>query len=415
MLISIDELSGTSLETSKDTSAGTAKEPVLNFHKICQLESGVFEPKRTLANDAAMLIYTSGTTGNPKGVLHAHRVLLGHLPGVEVSHDFLPEIGDRFWTPADWAWIGGLLDVLMPSLHHGISVVAYRFPKFDALQAIKLMHQYEVRNVFLPPTVLKMMKSLPDKHFHNLNLRSVGSGGETLGVELIEWGRRMFGVTINEFYGQTECNMIISSCSALEAANPGLMGRAAPGHTVRIINSGTGQCVDDNEEGEIAVLSPDPVMFLHYWKNIDATNAKFIDGPEGRWLLTGDRGVRQPSGKFRFVGREDDVITSSGYRIGPAEIEDCLVSHPSVQLAGVVAKPDELRGSIIVAFVTLNEDVVANTELQLELGAWVKLRLAAHEYPREVIFITDMPMTTTGKIIRAKLREITLNNIDASR
>lgn len=401
-------------------SVNSTADLAINFHDICREESTYFEPKRTKANDPALLIYTSGTTGNPKGVLHAHRVLLGHLPGVEISHDFLPQPDDRFWTPADWAWIGGLLDVLMPSLHHGISVVAYRFPKFDSLQAVELMKQYSIRNVFLPPTVLKMMKSLPDERFHDLSLRSIGSGGETLGAEIIEWGRRVFGVTINEFYGQTECNMIVSSCAALEPASPGLMGRAVPGHVVRIVDSETGLLINDDEEGEIAVLSPDPVMFIKYWNNTEATRDKYIQGsiPEseqtGQWLLTGDRGVREPSGKFRFVGRDDDVITSSGYRIGPAEIEDCLVSHESVQMAGVVGKPDELRGTIVVAFVLLNKGIAPNTALRTELVEWVKVRLAAHEYPREVTFIAQMPMTTTGKIIRATLRELTLTDMDHS-
>ena len=387
----------------------SATKEAVNFQDICGIESTHFEPKLTKADDPAFLIYTSGTTGNPKGALHAHRVLPGHLPGVEISHNFLPRDNDRFWTPADWAWIGGLLDVLMPSLHHGISVVAYRFPKFDGAQAIELMKRCKVRNVFLPPTVLKMMKSLPEHHFDGLALRSIASGGETLGAELIEWGRRVFDVTINEFYGQTECNMIVSSCAALEPASPGLMGRAVPGHIIEIINSATGNVVTDGEEGEIAALSPDPVMFIEYWNNRVATKNKYVQGEQGNWLLTGDRGIREPCGKFRFVGRDDDVISSSGYRIGPAEIEDCLVSHESVQLAGVVGKPDELRGSIVVAFVKLNENVEPSDFLRAELIEWVKFRLAAHEYPRQILFIEQMPMTTTGKIIRATLREKVLS------
>ncbi len=379
------------------------------FQGMCQAEATSFNVTNTLADHPALLIYTSGTTGNPKGALHAHRVLLGHLPGVELSHDFLPYANDRFWTPADWAWIGGLLDVLMPSLHHGVPVVAYRFPKFDALQAIQLMRTLAVKNVFLPPTVLKMMKSLPETAFIGLELRSIGSGGETLGAELLEWGRRVFNLTINEFYGQTECNMIISSCARLEAATPGCMGRAVPGHTVKIINAESANVLPSGEEGAIAVLTPDPVMFLQYWNNPSATDEKYIDGDAGRWLLTGDRGIMESDGKIRFVGRDDDVITSSGYRIGPAEIESCLVSHDAVQLAGAVGKPNAVRGFVVVAYVTLNAGFTASTELANELIEWVKMRLAAHEYPREVSFIIDMPMTTTGKIIRADLRARALN------
>lgn len=380
-------------------------ESVEYFHRICDQESEAFNAVQTRADDPALLIYTSGTTGNPKGALHAHRVLLGHLPGVEVSHNFLPLPDDRFWTPADWAWIGGLLDVLMPSLHHGIPVVAYRFPKFDADSAVALMRNLSVRNAFLPPTVLKMMMSLPESTFQGLSLRSIGSGGETLGAELLEWGRRVFSVTINEFYGQTECNMIVSSCSVLEPAKAGYMGRPVPGHNVKIINPETGRVLEHDNEGAIAVESPNPVMFLRYWNNPEATAEKFVSTGNVCWLLTGDRGLMDGNGKIQFIGRDDDVISSAGYRIGPSEIENCLVGHEAVQLAGVVGKPDTIRGSIVMAFVTLNEGFDASEQLSSELGEWVKLRLAAHEYPREIRFIDNMPMTTTGKIIRATLRQ----------
>lgn len=378
---------------------------VEHFYACCEAESNKFVVKDTQADDPALLIYTSGTTGNPKGALHAHRVLLGHLPGVEISHNFLPAPNDRFWTPADWAWIGGLLDVLMPSLHHGIPVVAYRFTKFDAASAIDLMRSLSVKNVFLPPTVLKMMMPLPAESFNGLSLRSIASGGETLGAELLDWGRRVFNLTINEFYGQTECNMIISSCSRLEPASAGFMGRPVPGHDVRIINPDTCDFLPPDNEGAIAVRYPNPVMFLQYWNNPAATDAKFVTGTSGRWLLTGDRGTVNNCGKIRFLGRDDDVITSSGYRIGPSEIENCLLSHDAVQLAGAVGKPDSIRGSIVVAFVTLNEGFEVSDSLTCELADWVKLKLAAHEYPREIRFITNMPMTTTGKIIRATLRD----------
>lgn len=308
--------------------------------------SDQFEPVDTAADDPALLIYTSGTTGNPKGALHAHRVLLGHLPGVEMSHDFFPQLGDCIWTPADWAWIGGLLDVLMPSLHHGVPVVAHRFAKFDGRAAFELISKHNVRNVFLPPAALKIMKQVYDPP--PVNLRSVASGGETLGGELISWGQDVFGTTINEFYGQTECNMIVSSCAALAPAEPGVMGFPVPGHEVRIL-------AKQGMEGAIAVRAPNPVMFLGYWNNLIATAEKFIKIDGVDWLLTGDRGIATESGRIRFVGRDDDVISSSGYRIGPAEIEDCLLTHSSVKMAGVVGKPDPVRGEIVVAFVLLAE------------------------------------------------------------
>ncbi|MCA1299917.1 acyl-CoA synthetase [Stappia indica] len=359
-----------------------------------------FEPVKTSAEDPAILIYTSGTTGQPKGALHAHRVLLGHLPGVEMSHDFFPRPGDRIWTPADWAWIGGLLDVLMPALHHGVPVVARRFGKFTAEAAFELIASEGIRNAFLPPTALKMMRAFEDPGARwKLDMRTIASGGETLGAELLDWGRRVFGVTINEFYGQTECNMIVSSCGALMPPRPGIMGRAVPGHDLAIIDA-EGRPLPDDEEGAIAVRRGDPVMFLRYWNNPQATEAKFA----GDYLLTGDTGVRDADGWIRFIGRDDDVITSSGYRIGPGEIEDCLIGHPAVQMAGVVGKPDPARTEIVKAYVVLAEGYEADAALAAELQAFVRQRLAAHEYPREIAFVDALPMTTTGKIIRKTLR-----------
>ncbi|WP_136617837.1 MULTISPECIES: AMP-binding protein [Mesorhizobium] len=378
----------------------------VSFQEMCSEQSDMFIPVDTHSDDPAILIYTSGTTGNPKGALHAHRVLLGHLPGVEISHNFLPKPGDRFWTPADWAWIGGLLDVLMPALHHGIPVVACRFSKFTTEAAITLIRSQRIRNVFLPPTALKMLKLKPAEECSGLDLRSVASGGETLGAELIQWGKDALGVTINEFYGQTECNMIVSSCAALEPPALGSMGRPVPGHDVDVFDPVSGLRQPAGVEGAIAALAPDPVMFLGYWNNPDATREKFIHGPEGRWLVTGDRGVRDNDGRLRFVGRDDDVIGSAGYRIGPAEIEDCLLGHPSVRLAGAVGKPDEIRGSVVAAYVVLREGFSPSQNLAEDIAAHVKSRLAAHEYPRVVRFIDEMPMTTTGKIIRGELRKM---------
>jgi acetyl-CoA synthetase len=378
----------------------------LSFHDVCDVQNADYHPKLTRADDPAILIYTSGTTGNPKGALHAHRVLLGHLPGVEISHNFLPNPGDVLWTPADWAWIGGMLDVLMPALHHGIPIVACRFTKFHAETTFELIKSYGIKNVFLPPTALKIMRQFPGATGYRLKLRSVASGGETLGKELIKWGEEALGTTINEFYGQTECNMVVSCCSVLERPLPGSMGRAVPGHVVEIISPETGAILDPDTEGTIGVKAPDPVMFLGYWNNEEATAKKFIDGPSGRWLLTGDRGTRDAHGRIHFLGRDDDVINSAGYRIGPAEIEDCLITHKAVRMAGVVGKPDKLRGTVVSAFVTLNDGFTASEALAEEIAEYVKARLAAYEYPRVVRFIQDMPMTTTGKIIRAELRKL---------
>jgi acetyl-CoA synthetase len=363
--------------------------------------SSDFTPEDTSPDDPAMMIYTSGTTGQPKGALHGHRVLLGHLPGVEMPNDFFPQPGDRFWTPADWAWAGGLLDVLLPSLHHGIAVVAHRAEKFDPEQAFALMAKTGVRNTFIPPTALRMMRAAPlPKGRHDICLRTIASGGESLGVEVLEWGRSAFGLTINEFYGQTECNLVLGSCAALGVHKPGAIGKAIPGHTVAVID-GDGRPVKPGTQGQIAVLRPDPVMFLNYWGKPDATRAKFV----GDWLKTGDEGVMDEEGYVTFVGRDDDVITSAGFRIGPGEIEDCLIRHPAVALAAVVGKPDPVRTEIVKAFIVLKPDRQPSDALAGEIQAFVRTRLSAHEYPREVAFIEQMPMTTTGKVIRRLLRE----------
>ncbi|MDZ7713141.1 MAG: acyl-CoA synthetase [Rhodovibrio sp.] len=365
-----------------------------------------FQTADTAADDPAVVIYTSGTTGNPKGALHAHRVLLGHLPGVEFPHELFPKPGDRFWTPADWAWIGGLLDVLLPSLAHGVPVVAHRFAKFDPEQALALMAATEVRNTFMPPTALKMLRQVdrPAERF-GVRLRSIGSGGETLGAELLDWGRGAFGLTINEFYGQTECNLVVGNCAGQMAVRPGAMGRPIPGHTVAVLDA-DGQPLPPGQEGRVAVKAPDPVMFLEYLNKPQATRAKFTgDEGGGDWLLTGDTATADADGYLWFVGRDDDVITSAGYRIGPGEVEDCLGAHPAVAMSAVVGVPDELRGQRVKAFVVLNPGHQGSDALTRQLQDHVKTKLAAHEYPREIAYVPALPLTATGKIKRKDLRE----------
>ena len=370
-----------------------------DFHTTLARARSEFTTAVTSANDPALMVYTSGTSGPPKGALHAHRVLLGHLPGIEFPHEFLPQPGDRFWTPADWAWAGGLLNVLLPGLHYGVPVVAHKFEKFDAQQAFAVMAKMQVRNAFIPPTALRMLRSAPRPQ-HNIQLRSIGSGGESLGAETYEWGKSVLGVTINEFYGQTECNLVLASCAAIGVSRPGLIGKPVPGHRVAVIRADGSEC-EAGELGQIAIRWPDPVMFLEYWGKPEATREKFI----GEWMTTGDQGFADTDGYVQFVGRDDDVITSAGYRIGPNEIEDCLICHPAVALAAVVGKPDSVRTEIVKAFIVLKPGAAPSDALAAEIQAFVKTRLSAHEYPREVAFIPDMPMTTTGKVIRRLLRQ----------
>ena len=213
-----------------------AQDGVEDFSALLSKASSSFTPVDTSPDDPGLMIYTSGTTGQPKGALHGHRVVLGHLPGVEMPHDFFPQAGDLFWTPADWAWAGGLLDVLLPSLHHGVPVVSRKFDKFDPEEAYALMAKHNIRNVFIPPTALRMLRSAKSpRGRHELKLRTLGSGGESLGAETYEWGKEAFDLIINEFYGQTECNLVLGSCNMLGVSKPGAIGRAIPGHEVAVI------------------------------------------------------------------------------------------------------------------------------------------------------------------------------------
>ena len=372
-----------------------------DWHALLAQASPDFTPVDTAPDDPALMIYTSGTTGNPKGALHGHRVLPGHLPGVQFPHEFLPQPGDLAWTPADWAWAGGLLNMLLPALHFGVAVVARPVTRFEPEEAYRLMADLRIRNAFVPPTALRMLRSIdrPRDRF-DLRLRTVAAAGEALGAETLAWGREALGLTINEAYGQTECNLVLASCAAIGVSRPGCIGKAVPGHAVAIIRADGSLCAP-GEEGQIAVRRPDPVMFLGYWRRPEATAEKFI----GDWMTTGDQGVQDEDGYVRFIGRDDDVITSSGYRIGPGEIEDSLLKHEAVSLAAVVGKPDPLRTEIVKAFVVLKPGRQASQALAEELQAFVRRRLSAHEYPREIAFCDELPMTTTGKIIRRVLRE----------
>ncbi len=362
-------------------------------------------PVRTGPDDPAFISYTSGTTGPPKGALHAHRVLLGHLPGFETHHDFAPQPGDAFWTPADWAWLGGLANVMLPALFHGVPLLAHRMAKFDPERAFDILARHEVRNAFMPPTALNLLRQVPDPRArYAYRLRSIGSGGEALGANLLDWGRGTFGLNINEFYGQTECNLVLGNCNAAFPARPGSTGRAVPGHEVAVI-SPDGAPLPDGETGEIAVLAPDPTMFLGYWNLPEKTAEKFVTAPDGRrWLRTGDVGRREPDGHVFFSSRTDDVITSSGYRIGPSEIEDCLTGHPAVAMAAVVGLPDPVRTEAVTAYITLRSGHAETRSLEAELTARVRDRISPHVAPRAVHVVADLPMTATGKIMRQEVK-----------
>lgn len=379
---------------------GKGSDETVDLWEGLEQSSDQFETLDTAATDPAYIVYTSGTTGNPKGALQGHRSLLGHMPAIEFFHDFLPQADDLMWTPADWAWIGGLMNCLMGAWFHGVPVLAYRAPKYDPKSAIELMAKYKVRNTFMPPTALKLMRAIPDIPSYGVNLRTIACAGEPMGAELLDWGRKSFGVTLNEFYGQTECNLVVANCQKIMPIKPGSMGRPIPGHDVAVIDE-NGYEVPPDTVGQIAVRAPDPVMMLEYWNNPQATTDKYI----GEWLLTGDQGQIDEDGYFWFVGRDDDVITSSGYRIGPGEIEDCLTKHPAVSLAAAIGVPDKLRTEIIKVFIKLMPGINGSTSLEDDIRTFVRTRLSPHEYPRIIEFVEDLPLTSTGKIMRKNLRD----------
>ena len=371
------------------------------FWALIDKASDQFSSVVTQANDPALVIYTSGTTGPPKGAVLAHRCLLGNLTGFELSQNFFPQPDDLMWTPADWAWTGGLLDGLMPSWFYGRPVLGFDGGKFDPERACDLVSHYRVKNAFIPPTALKMLRQVSDKSIKSLDFRSIMSAGESMGAHIFQWAEEVLHVKVNEMWGQTEFNYLVGNCSSIMTVKPGAMGKPYPGHRVEPIDE-NGNVLADGEIGELCAWRDDPVMFLGYWNRDQATRDKFI----GPWWSTGDLGYRDSDGYLWFMGRKDDVISSAGHRIGPGEIEDCLLKNPSVSQAAVVGIPDELRGEIIKAFVVLAPGHQSSEALKKEIQSQVRRERSEYEYPREIEFLAQLPMTTTGKIRRVAWREL---------
>jgi acetyl-CoA synthetase len=387
--------------------AGAREAWITPYETLQASASSRFAPVATKAADPAVLVYTSGTTGPPKGALMPQQCLLGNLPGFTHSHDGYPQQGDLFWSPADWAWTGGLMDALLPALYFGQPIVGYR-GRFDPERAFALIARYGIRNAFLFPTALKMMmKAFPrPKERFDVDLRSIMSAGEAVGTTVFEWSRDALGVTINEMFGQTEMNYIVGNSHTLWPAKPGSMGRPYPGHRIAVIDD-AGNEVPDGDVGEVAVHrlapdgTPDPVFFLEYFRNPEGTARKFT----GDWCRTGDLAKRDADGYLWYQGRADDMFKAAGYRIGPSEIENCLVKHPAVANAAVVPSPDETRGNVIKAYIVLAAGAAPTQALEDDIRQHVRKYLAPYEYPKEIEFIDALPMTTTGKVQRRVLRE----------
>jgi acetyl-CoA synthetase len=379
----------------------------------------------TLADDAAVLIYTSGTTGPPKGALIPHRALIGNLTGFVCSQNWFPNSENAanasvFWSPADWAWTGGLMDALLPTLYFGRPIVGFQ-GRFAPERALELMQRHGVTHTFLFPTALKaMMKAVPrPRERYQLHLQAIMSAGELVGDAVFDYCQQQLGVTVNEMFGQTEINYIVGNGTrSLDSkgrpaagwpAKPGSMGRPYPGHRVAVIDDDGLEC-PRGTPGDVAVHRrdrhghPDPVFFLGYWKNEQATRNKFTGDPDNSWCRTGDMAVMDEDGYLWYQGRSDDMFKAAGYRIGPSEIENCLVKHPAVANAAVVPKPDAERGAVVKAYVVLTAGFTASDILIAELQMHVRGKLAPYEYPKEIEFIDSLPMTTTGKVQRRVLR-----------
>ncbi|MFT5418961.1 MAG: acetyl-CoA synthetase, partial [Gammaproteobacteria bacterium] len=372
-----------------------------NFWTAIEGADETFTNVDTAADDIAWISYTSGTTGMPKGSVQPHRMLLGHMPSLEFIYDFFPQDKDTLWSPADWAWMAGLADILLPGWFHGCTVIASAMKGFDPEEAYRVLDQHNVTLALLTPTMLKLMRQVPDAlDRYDLKLRAALSGGEAVGKELLEWADRELHIKINEGFGQTECNVILGNNGNVFPIKPGSIGRPTPGTICAIIDD-AGNELPTGEEGHIACKRPHPVMLLEYLNKPEATRDKFI----GDWLITGDSGHMDEDGYFWFHGRADDVITSSGYRIGPGEIEDALLKHDAVQMAAAIGVPDPIRTEIVKAFVILVPGVMPSVELGEALRESVRSRLAKHEVPKLIEFVDSLPMTTTGKIMRRELRE----------
>jgi acetyl-CoA synthetase len=386
-------------------------EGLLDWSALLAAAADRFAPVATRADDPAVLIYTSGTTGPPKGALIPHRALIGNLSGFVASQNWFPRPGDVFWSPADWAWTGGLMDALLPTLYFGFPIVGSR-GRFSPERALELVRRYGVTNTFLFPTALKMMMRSPEwQRPGRLRLRAVMSAGEAVGTAVFEWAQEHLGVTVNEMFGQTEMNYIVGNSHQKWPARAGAMGRPYPGHRVAVIDD-DGRQLPAGSVGEVAVHrrdihgDPDPVFFLGYLNNEEATRRKYTGDPSDSWCRTGDLAVADDDGYLWYRGRADDMFKAAGYRIGPGEIENCLLGHPAVANVAVVPKPDAERGAVVKAFVVLAPGNRGDAALVEALQRHVRGKLAPYETPKEIEFIDALPMTTTGKVQRRVLREL---------
>lgn len=364
-----------------------------------------FDVEETSPDDGAVIYYTSGTTGGPKGCLQTHSHLLGVLPQFQVGYaDMQVEPEDLYWTPSDWAWAGSLLLHILTALFYGRPVLAYQSERFDPERTFDIFENYGVTHAFLAPTAIRMMQQIenPQDRFDLEAVKVVWSGGEDVGQGIVDWVAETFdGAKAHSSYGLTEAAGVLCNATVADFKENST-GRTTPGHEVTIIDPETAEPVGPNEKGEIGVrYENDPCVFQKYWNRPKKTNQTKFNG----FLRTGDLATMDEEGYFSFIGRKDDIIITSGYRVGPEEVENAIADHEAVENAGVIGIPDDERGKIIKAFVKLGPDYNPNDDVKDDIRAFVKNNLAKYEFPREIELVDELPLTTTGKIQRHKLRE----------
>lgn len=371
-----------------------------HLEKLMEDASDSLKTAETKSTDTAFLSYTSGTTGNPKGVVHTHGWGYAHLRTAAAKWLCIEE-NDIVWATAGPGWQKWIWSPFLSVLGMGATGFVYN-GKFDAQKYLSLMDKYKVNVLCCTPTEYRLMAKVNNlDHFKLDHLHSAVSAGEPLNREVIDVFRKHFGINVRDGYGQTENTLLVGITKEMEL-RPGSMGKPTPGNTVEIVNE-QGKVCAAGEVGDIAVHKDTPSLFKKYYKDPERTSMQF----RGDYYITGDKAKKDEDGYFWFEGRRDDIIISSGYTIGPFEVEDALVKHPAVQECAVVAAPDEIRGNIVKAFVVLKESEPDDEEtLKKELQKHVKQMTAPYKYPREIEFVAELPKTASGKIRRVELRKM---------
>lgn len=381
---------------------GGAKDGETDFDDLIARHRGEFPLANTEPNDPAMIYYTSGSTGNPKGALHGHRLVIGHLPCFQLGFEMAPQEDDVFWTASDWSWLGSLGDLVFPGLYCGKTVIATP-GRFTPERAYKVIEEYKVTCPYLATAVLRRMSKEPLPDNSRFRIRGIMTGGEAMPPEVFKWAQQAFGVPVNDEFGLTEANQMSVGCETLYRTPVGSVGRIAPGKRVVILGP-DGKELPVNEKGEIAVWFDSPVNMLGYWNRPEQMAKKLVGG----WLLTGDEGRIDDQNYLYYYGRLDDLILVNGLRVGPEEVEATLMTHPSVKEAAVIGLPDPSSGEAVVAALVLKDHIEGSDQLVGELKQLVKRDLAVHSYPKRIIFVDDIPVTTTGKIQRREVRRMLL-------